>query len=486
MLVTDNNLIHLEKFIISNSKRTIKFNDRFCIDSRIIKSGQIFISVDSDISKNLKNIKNAIINGASGFVTQYIYKRKDLKTSLPFFIHKDLNNTFYKLFEVDLRCYKHKAKTIGITGTNGKTSSVLLLAQSLTHLKKKVGVITSEGSGLYPVLDRKDEYTTPPINVIYDYYTKFISKKYDYIIIECSSQGLHQGRVKGLSFDYACITNIYSDHLDYHKTIKNYAESKLLLLKQSKIAILNYDSSLLMKNNFVKDRDKENFYFSISRHVNKKILTKYDEDKKNIYINNDSIRLNKIKKNHFNIYSLLIICSLLKLENYSIKLINSCINSLSGLPGRRQVIETKNKGTFIVDYAHTIQSYRDIYKAFKSNKYITTLFGCGGNRDKSKRVATAKIVDSNSSFSIITEDNSRKEKFSTIANKISSGFNDKKRYIIIKSRKEAIKYQFINSSNKHINFILGKGNENYLIKNNSKVKHNDIIYLNNLINKHES
>ena len=180
------------------------------------------------------------------------------------------------------------------------------------------------------------------------------------------------------------------------------------------------------------------------------------------------------------------ICSLLKLENYSMRLINSSIRSLSRLLGRRQVIETKNKGTFIIEYAHTIQSYRDIYKDFKSSDHITTLFGCGGDRDQSKRGITAKIVDSNSSFSIITEDNSRTEKINSIINKISSGFKNKKRYITIESRKQAIKHLFINSSKKHTNFILGKGNENYLIKNNSKVKHNDIIYLNKLINEYES
>ena len=484
MLIIDNNLIHLEKFIISNSKRSIRFSDRFCIDSRRVKSGQIFISVDSDKSRNLKNIKNAISNGASGFVTEYIFKRKELKTPIPFFIQKKINNIYHMLFNIDLSGYKHKVKTIGITGTNGKTSSVLLLAQSLTYLKKKVGVITSEGCGIYPALEGSD-YTTPPIDIIYKYYTNFVSDECDYIIIECSSQGLHQERVKGLLFDYACITNIHNDHLDYHKTTKNYINSKLLLLKQSKKAILNYDSSIIIKNNFDKPRNIELFYFSKSSYKNKKILSTYKKDNK-ISIRNQDLKLDKIVKNCFNIYSLLMVCSILKLENYGMKLINSSINALSELPGRRQVIRTKNKGTFIIDYAHTTQSFRDIFAEFSSYGHTTTLFGCGGDRDPLKRSDIAKIVDRNSSFSIITEDNSRTEKLSSIINNIKSGFYNKKRYIVIKSRKKAIKYLFTISSKKDINFILGKGNENYLIKNNSKVKHNDVIYLNNLINKYES
>ena len=484
MLTIDNNLIHLKKFIVSNSKRHIKFSDRFCIDSRRVRSGQIFISVDSDKSRNIKNIKNAIFNGASGFVTEYIFKRKDLETSLPFFIQKKINNIYHMLFNVDLAGYKHKAKTIGITGTNGKTSSVLLLAQSLTYLKKKVGVITSEGCGIYPALECSD-YTTPPIDIIYKYYTNFISNECDYIIIECSSQGLHQGRVKGLLFDYACITNIYNDHLDYHKTIKNYIDSKLLILKQSKKAVLNYDSYETIKNKLNKHRSIEYFYFSKYSYKNRKILSTYKSDNK-ISIRNQDFELDKTENNYFNIYSLLMICSILKLENYGMKLIKSSISALSELPGRRQVIRTKNKGTFIIDYAHTTQSFREIYAEFKSYGHTTSLFGCGGDRDPSKRVDIAKIVDRNSSFSIITEDNTRNEKLSSIVNDIKSGFNDNKSYIVIKSRKTAIKYLFINSLKNHINFILGKGNENYLIRNNSKVKHNDIIYLNNLINKYES
>ena len=155
-----------------------------------------------------------------------------------------------------------------------------------------------------------------------------------------------------------------------------------------------------------------------------------------ILINNHVVTFDKAKKNHFNIYSLLMICSILKLENYGMKLINSSITALCELPGRRQVIRTRSKGTFIIDYAHTIQSFRDIYKEFKSYNHITTLFGCGGDRDPSKRAIIGKIVDSNSSFSIITEDNSRNEKLSSIVNNITSGFNDRKDILLSSHAKQ--------------------------------------------------
>jgi UDP-N-acetylmuramoyl-L-alanyl-D-glutamate--2,6-diaminopimelate ligase len=174
------------------------------------------------------------------------------------------------------------------------------------------------------------------------------------------------------------------------------------------------------------------------------------------------------------------------LEDYKNNTIKKVINNLNPLPGRRQVIYTKKRGKFVIDYAHTIQSFHDIFINFNSNSNITTLFGCGGDRDKSKRKTIAKTVDNNSSLSIITEDNSRNENFLSILNDIKSGFGDKKRYIVIESRKKAIKYLFKNSKKDSLNFILGKGNEDYLLKKNKKIRHNDINYLNLLIDKDES
>ena len=363
------------------------------------------------------------------------------------------------LFNVDLIGYKHKVKTIGITGTNGKTSSVLLLAQSLTYLKKKVGVITSEGCGIYPALVDSD-YTTPPIDVIYKYYRNFVSKKCDYIIIECSSQGLHQGRVKGLAFDYACITNIHSDHLDYHKTIKNYSNSKLSILKQSKKAILNYDSSILMKNNFSKYRNLECFYFSKSRYKNKKIISKHMKDNK-ILINNHIVTFDEANKNHFNIYSLLMICSILKLENYGIKLINSSITALRELSGRRQVIRTRSKGTFIIDYAHTPTALKSALKSIQEiigRERIITLFGCGGDRDKNKRKIMGEIAYEYSDIVIVTDDNPRNEIPSNIRSEILSGCPTATE---IPNRDKAIKYAVSLLKKNDLLLIAGKGHETF-------------------------
>ena len=173
----------------------------------------------------------------------------------------------------------------------------------------------------------------------------------------------------------------------------------------------------------------------------------------------------------------------MKLEGITHVSIKKSLTNLSTVKGRRNIIFTKTKGTYIIDYAHTAQSYKEIYKDFNTNGSVTTLFGCGGDRDKTKRKITAKIVDKYSSNIFITEDNSRSEKFTTIVKDILEGINKNSHYTIQKSRKKALKNLFIKSRHNDINFILGKGSENYIVKGKQKIKHNDISYILDMIKK---
>ena len=183
----------------------------------------------------------------------------------------------------------------------------------------------------------------------------------------------------------------------------------------------------------------------------------------------------------FNEYSLKFVITLMKLEKFNNAEILDSISRLTPLRGRRHIIYSKSNGIFLIDYAHTTQAYKNIFHDFCLNKKVRTLFGCGGDRDKSKRKLIAKIVDKFSSEIIITEDNSRNEKFSIIKKDIISGIACKSRVKIIESRKKAIKYFFATSTNDQLNMILGKGNENFILKNNKKIEHNDIDYLEGLI-----
>ena len=458
-------------FILKNSHRGEYLSDRFSVDSRRINNNQVFISLEPDMAKNFINIKHAIARGASAFITPFCTTRKRIRTSIPFLILRDIKKIYVELFKSDLNNREPKTITIGITGTNGKTSTVLSLAQALTYQNKKVGIISSEGAGIYPNLD-ENEYTTPPIDICYKYLRSFIKRKCDYVIIECSSQGLHQGRLDGIHFTYSIITNIDQDHIDYHESLKNYIDSKLKILNQSRTSILNFDSKNLKNIDHHKYKCKNIHYISQNKIKEKKIINIPSREK-----------LSAVK--NLNSYSLLMIFAVMRLEKFKIPMIFKSIINLNSIEGRRQIFSTSERGDFIIDYAHTVQAYINIYKDFNINRNVCTLFGCGGDRDKSKRKKTAKIVDQFSSKIIITEDNSRTEKFETILHDIMKGIKNLDKVKIIKSRKKAIKYMLQTSSSDQLNFILGKGNEDYILENNKKIKHNDVIYLKNIISSYE-
>jgi UDP-N-acetylmuramoyl-L-alanyl-D-glutamate--2,6-diaminopimelate ligase len=458
-------------FILKNSDGARYLSDRFCLDSRRINNNQIFISLEPDMEKSITNINHAISKGASGFITPLCITRQKIRSSIPFLIERGIKKIYVELFKADFEENERKPVIIGITGTNGKTSTTLLLAQSLTHQNKKVGVISSEGSGIYPKLE-ENEYTTPPIDICYKYQRFFSKKKCDYVIIECSSQGLHQGRLDGIHFTYSIITNIDQDHIEYHKSLKNYINSKLKIMNQCTTSIINFDCNNLKNIDHHKHGCKNIFYISQNKSKNKKIISiPQRENIKNL--------------ENFNIYSLLMIFALMRLEKFKTPTIFESINNLNPLDGRRQIFTTNKKGDFIVDYAHTVQAYKNIYLDFNINKKICTLFGCGGDRDKIKRKIISKIVDNYSSKIIITKDNSRSEQFKKILNDILKGIKNLDKVKIIKSRKNAIKYMVQTSSDDRLNFILGKGNEDFILENNKKIKHNDVIYLKNILKNYE-
>ena len=185
------------KIYLYNSKYNKLFSQRFSIDSRRLNKGQVFVSLHHDIKKNKLNIKDAIRNGASGFISPFKLSRKDIQVLIPYLVVENIKNLSISLLKYDLTKLTHQPVLIGVTGTNGKTSTSLLLAQALTYHNKKVGLICSEGNGVYPVL--KQQAVTvplPPVDINYRLIIEYTQKKCDYIIIESSSQGIDQGRIR--------------------------------------------------------------------------------------------------------------------------------------------------------------------------------------------------------------------------------------------------------------------------------------------------
>lgn len=269
--------------------------------------------------------------------------------------------------------------------------------------------------------------------------------------MEVSSHGINQARINGLKFNIVALTNLYSDHLDYHLNIENYHKVK--------VAFLN--STIKCKHILINEIYKDKFtnqnieFFNIDQNVTNKLET-IDLLKENMYL--AYLILKKIFP-HKDIIK----------ELNSIKLNN----------GRGQIINHNNR-KIIIDYAHQSESFEKILNNNNYNKVV--VFGCGGNRDKQKRSKMGEIAVKYCKYVIITKDNSRNEPLDNIINNICENINN---YLIIKDRKEAIKYAIEKHPNLDI-YILGKGNEDFILENNNKIKHNDIDYVISLISNHNN
>ncbi len=410
---------------------------------------------------NEKYVSEAIKNKAEKIITQK-NTTYDITT-----IKVDNINSYFKDFYHDIT---NDIKLIGITGTNGKTTTCYLIYQMLNMIGVKTAYIGTIGFYINgKIMDLKN--TTPSIDLLYNLIMEAKEKDCKVVVMEVSSHALKQKRVDGLLFDAIAVTNVTRDHLDYHKNMNDYIKSKKLLtnmLRDKKICILN------KKDKYYKQFiNKENNNYLIGRDVKiKKVITNlentilYFKDKKNKKV---SLQL----VGDFNVYNYLMAYKIVEELGYDTNLIIDKSYLLNEPPGRMQKV-IYNKNVIFVDYAHTPDAVLKVLKTVKKlkNSGIITIIGCGGNRDKTKRPIMANIACKYSSYVIFTNDNPRDENEKSIMIDIIKGAKGK--YEIIYDRRKAIKKAIELLDNKKILMILGKGHEDYQIIGDKKYYFNDL------------
>ncbi|MCK4463817.1 MAG: UDP-N-acetylmuramoyl-L-alanyl-D-glutamate--2,6-diaminopimelate ligase [Candidatus Omnitrophica bacterium] len=382
-----------------------------------------------------------------------------------------------------------KMKVIGITGTNGKTTTSFLLDRILTDAGFKTGLI---GTILYKIGKRKitANRTTPDALRLNNILHQMIGVKTDYAILEISSHALEQKRVNDIYYDMALFTNLTPEHLDYHKDMDAYFKAKAKIfnnLKDNGIAILNKDDSktrILLKK------------------INKKIFTYGINSKADIMaaeiesnIKGSSFKVitpsgkcllkTKLLGLH-NISNILAAVSASCVCNLSLRQIQKSINSFHNMPGRLESIHTRGGFSVFVDYAHTEDALGKALFTLRSyaEKRIITVFGCGGNRDKSKRPRMGKIATKISDYTIITNDNPRGELPGKIAKDIEKGINSKgAKYSIILDRKEAIRKALETARKGDMVLIAGKGHETEQVIGHRRIKFDDREVVRRLLKK---
>ncbi len=443
-------------------------------DSRKVKKGSLFIAIAGEKSDGHDYIFDAIKKGAIAVVAN---GRSPATNEVPIIQVKNPRKIMSKIAANFYNNPSHEVDIIGVTGTNGKTTTTQLIDYILKYNKWNSGSLGTLGFSS-PTGIISTGFTTPESIDLQQIIRTMVDGGINYIPMEISSHAIDLHRVDDIDINIAVFTNLSVDHLDFHGNMENYFKTKLKIFKRldkNSIAIINRDDS------YCDDIIKAINCNYITYGFNKKSDLSVDSYSLNIDYTNIIFRMNKEKFSlktkligKFNIHN--IMAAILASEKLGLKL-NQIINALENfnkVPGRFEQFKLTNDNHAIIDYAHTPDAFKNILSNIKklTSKGIVTIFGCGGNRDKTKRSKMAAIAEQYSDYIYITNDNPRFEDENAIINDIVSGLTEGN-YAIIKNRNKAI-HQSLQNFNKKIIVILGKGRDDYQVIGNDKKYHSDI------------
>src|SRR5699024_1269431 len=429
-----------------------------CTDTREVKEGDLFIlqkgeHFDShDKYKELEHLVSAFIS------------EREIDTSLPYFVVNDANDV---IGPIAAKFYGNPTKSmvnIAITGTNGKTSVASIISHILQGHQKSVGLIGTNGIFINDkaLLENSKTPTTPPPLDLQTIANELKVHHADYNTMEVTSHGLYFDRTKGIDFKYRVFTNLTVDHLDFHKTMDEYfyAKSKLFTeANKDEYCILNKDSSYfnamsekcngqLISYGILEDAD----FRASNIELNEKD-TLFD-----VTFKGETVRMKSPLIGAFNISNLLAAIAVTRLEGIPLESIQSYIESFHGIDGRmeRNLI---NDRVVVVDFAHTPDALENALQTLSDIKRgkLITVFGCGGDRDNSKRPVMGEIAEKYSDRVIVTSDNPRTENPDQIIADIASGMT--KEVNRISDRREAIHLAIKQAHPGDIILIAGKGHE---------------------------
>ena len=431
------------------------------------KENTLFVCIDGDRYDGHRMVGNAIKSGAVAVLTE-----RDLHCEKQIIVE----NTRKAYSQIASNFYDNpakKLKLIGVTGTNGKTSTAFFIKNMLNNQGVKCGLIGTIENDLGDNISEAI-LTTPEPMELQKLFREMVNNGCEYCVMEVSSQALAQKRVYGLEFEISILTNITIDHLDYHITMENYINSKLELFKNSKKAVVNID-----------DNNIKSIIHRIScpTVTISTTLNNADYTAKNVLCNENFVQyelvgtdcIGRVKvflPGEFTVYNSL--CSGVTLIElgFSIDNISKSAEKIEKVKGRAEKVPIPRDYTVIIDYAHTpdgLESILNCIKGFAKGKVIT-VFGCGGDRDKSKRAEMGRIAGELSNIAIVTSDNPRTENPLLIINDILGGMEKtKSRLAIIENRRQAIEFALSKARKGDVVLLAGKGHETYQIIGNKKI-----------------
>ncbi|MBQ4108404.1 MAG: UDP-N-acetylmuramoyl-L-alanyl-D-glutamate--2,6-diaminopimelate ligase [Clostridia bacterium] len=440
-------------------------------DSRKVEKNGAFVAIMGEARNGNDYAYEAIERGASVVITD----ENGAEKNIPCVWVKNARSAISKMYARFYGLPDENAKVIAVTGTNGKSTVAYFIYNILASAGKSVGLISTveclingervdlDGGGA--VSDKASAMTTPDPEKLYCLLGEMKKRSVEYVILETSSHALDQSRLDGINIDFAVFTNLSSEHLDYHKTMENYFLSKELLFKKARVGIVNIDDEYGKRlyashKNIYSFSAKEKADFSASEIKCADGYTRFAFD------SCDRIEIKTKMTGEYNAYNASLACA---------------VGSLLDIPREKiceGILKTQVKGRVekfadnaYIDYAHTPKATEAVLSAIKKaegNKKITVLFGCGGERDKTKRAQIGKIASRLADKLVITSDNSRGEEPIDIIKDVLAGVDRQKLHMIIPNRRDAIIYAARTLKENEVLVLLGKGHETYEIDKKGK------------------
>lgn len=435
-------------------------------DSRNVMEGYVFVCIKGFETDGHKFAKMAEKNGAAVIVAE-----DKIDVNVPVWYVENSRKAI-----ADLACAfygnpSERFKLIGVTGTNGKTTTTYLIRSILEEAGMCVGIIGTNQNiiGDKVLVTQSTTPTTPNALELQQLFAEMAESSADCVVMEVSSHALELERVRGCHFDVGVFTNLTQDHLDFHKTMENYRNAKSKLFDISDKGVINID-------------DESGRLIASQKGGKCGLLTVGLSDDAGLWAENIKItaRGSEFDAHYngaaghftiaipgkFSVYNALCAAGAALELGVDIETVKRGLEKAKGVLGRVEVVPTDTDYTVIIDYAHTPDGLENIIKTVKefAAGRVITLFGCGGDRDNTKRAVMGEIAGKYSDFSIITSDNPRTENPEKIVGQIAEGMKRTDgKYITIVDRREAIAYALDNAKKDDVIILAGKGQETYQI-----------------------
>ena len=458
-------LSQLLKGIETNNQWTDREIGGIAFDSRKVEEGFLFAAICGEAADGHNFTVAAAEKGAAVILGERI-----TEAEIPHILVNDTRMAFQQICANFFGHPEEKMTFLGVTGTNGKTSTSQFVKSILDGLGVKAGLIGTVcnqiGAETFPAA-----FTTPEPYQLFELLRKMADAGVSTVVMEVSSQAMHQRRADSLPFAVAGFTNLTQDHLDYHKTMENYKAAKARLFETAEKAVLNLDDGC--------GREFAAAYGGMTYSAKEKAdLTAADITvdvsgvSYTLIYGKESASIRVSTPGLFTVHNTLCAAGMLLSAGYSFREVAEGLNGIPKVAGRAEIITEGLPYAVMLDYAHTPDALENILTTIRTyaKGRIVTLFGCGGDRDKTKRPKMAEVVAKYSDFAIVTSDNPRTEDPTAIIRDILAGLEGTKMpYAVIENRKEAIGYAIEHARPDDLILLAGKGHEDYQILGTAKI-----------------